>query len=274
MVFSKNVYFMERDKLINNPLMANIKLPGRIFQLPSKAMFYKNGELSDDIKDGEIHIMPMSAMDEITMRNVDQIFSGDGINAILKNCVKGIEKPAELLSKDIDAILFFLRVVTYGQFFEFNATHTCENAKSHVYTADIESIISSMKFIDPTLKDTNYSVTLPNEQVVKLRPAIYQNVIDLIKMNEAKKEITVDDYKNNLFLTLRGIIVSVDGITDKQMISEWIQAIPSPYVNRILKRMDELNDWGANTLYTCTCKDCGEKFELELPINISNFFTE
>ena len=40
----------------NNPLLQKIRLPGRIFQLPSRGLFYKNGELDESVKNGEIHV--------------------------------------------------------------------------------------------------------------------------------------------------------------------------------------------------------------------------
>ena len=97
----------------HNPLLDKIKLPGRIFQLPSRGIFYEDEELSEDIKNGEIHVQAMSALDEITLKNPDQLFSGDAVQNIFKNCLTGVNKPVNLLSKDIDALMLFLRTVTY-----------------------------------------------------------------------------------------------------------------------------------------------------------------
>jgi len=46
-----------------NPLLAAIKMPGRVFQLPSRGIFYKDGELDETCKNGEIHVQPLSALD-------------------------------------------------------------------------------------------------------------------------------------------------------------------------------------------------------------------
>jgi hypothetical protein len=258
-----------------NPLLAGLKLPGRIFQLPSKGIFYKNEELDlGSAAQGEIHVRPMSAMDEIDMKNPDQLFSGAAISAVLKQCVDGVQKPTELLAKDVDAIMLFLRAVTYGPAYEFIARHNCEGGKEHSYVADIDQMIGNMKMIDPTLVDSTFTAALPNGQVVKLHPNRYQDVLNLIKANENKKEISADDQKKNLKMMLAGVITSVDGVTDPEKILEWIQRVPSPLVNRIGEKIEKVNEWGPDLKWTCKCRDCGEDFEVEIPINPVSFFTE
>lgn len=257
-----------------NPLLASIKLPGRIFQLPSKGLFYKNGELADNIKEGEIHVRPMSAMDEINMKNPDQLFSGEAVNTVFKTCIQGVEKPSQLLSKDVDAIMMFLRTVTYGPNFEFTAKHWCEGGKDHNYIADIDTIIQNMVMIDPTMVKDLYTLSLPNGQTVKLRPHVYQHVINLIKQNHNKAELSVVDQQNNLKTMLLAVIESVDNISDEKLIVEWIEHIPSPLITKIGEKVEGINDWGSKPRWKCVCRDCGQEFEVDLPINPVDFFTE
>jgi hypothetical protein len=265
----------------SNPLLEGLKLPGSIFQLPSRGIFYRNGELDDNVKDGEVHVHPMSALDEINMKNPDQLFSGAAVNTVFSTCVKGVKKPSELLSKDVDAIMLFLRAVTYGPNYEFMAHHGCgefngttKPFNDYSYTADINQLITNMKMIDPTVIEQMYTVNLSNGQVVKLRPNKYQQVLDLIKANENKKEITVADQQNNLIMMLMGVIESVNGISDQAKIKEWIQAVPSPMVNRIAEKIETINQWGSDLKATCKCKDCGQDYSVEIPINPVSFFTE
>lgn len=257
-----------------NPLLAALKLPGRIFQLPSKGIFYKDGELAEGVKNGEIHIHAMSALDEITMKNPDQLFSGAAIESVVKNCVPDIKKPTALLAKDVDALTLFLRTVTYGPSYEFIAQHNCPGGKEHSYFADVDTIITKMKMLDETIVDDMYKVTLPNGQVVKLRPNKYHQVIELIKNNQNKKELTADDQKKNLMAMLLGVIEKVDNVSDASLIEEWITALPAVMANRIGDKVENLNDWGSDLKWTCKCLDCGNDFDVEIPINAVSFFTE
>jgi hypothetical protein len=262
------------DQMADNPLLQKIQLPGRVFQLPSRGIFYKNGELEDNIKEGEIHVHPMSALAEIHMKNPDQLFSGQAVETVFKECVKGIAKPAELLSKDVDAIMMFLRTVTYGNEYVFTARHNCENGIDHSYTADVDHMINTMGMIDPTTVATTFTVTMPNEQVVKLSPSKYSQIITLLKANEGKKEITVEDQKNNLMIMLSSVVCQVDDTTDPAMIREWLSKIETTWVSKIAERVEAVNEWGPSLKWSGNCRDCGEEFTVELPINPVSFFTE
>lgn len=260
-----------------NPLLEGLKLPGRMFQLPSRGLFYRNGELADNVSDGEIHVRPMSALDEINLKNPDQLFSGAAINTVFSHCVDGVLKPSELLSKDVDAIMMMLRTVSYGPQYEFVAIHTCEKAKNHSYQINIDTLINKMKLIDPTTVESTFTLEVnigDRAFSIKLRPNKYQQVIDLIRENENKQDITVEDQQKNLVMLLIGVIESVNGITDREQIKQWIAAIPATVVNKIAARMDNLNDWGSDLMSEVVCRDCGQKFGVEIPINPVSFFTE
>lgn len=258
----------------DNPLLAKVKLPGRIFQLPSRGLFYQNGELDATVQNGEVHVQALSALDEIHMKSPDQLFSGQAVESVFKECVRGVAKPSQLLSKDVDAIMMFLRTVTYGPSYEFTAKHTCEHAKDHSYLADVDTMINQMQFLDPTTLKNIFEVTLPNGQVVTLQPSRYGDVVQLLKANEGKKDLNVDDIKNNLMHMLTSAVVRVDDTTERKHISDWLRTIPTTWVTRIAEKMEAVNTWGPTMRWSGACRDCGEVFEVELPINPVSFFTE
>lgn len=258
----------------HNPLIEGLKLPGRIFKLPSQGLFYKNGELADYVKEGEVHVRALSAFDEIMIKNPDQLFSGSAIQHVLSTCVEGIEKPGELLSKDVDALMVFLRSVTYGDTYDLTVNHKCENAKNHDYSISVESFISGMKCIDPTTVEKAFTVVLQNGQVVKLRPNRYSEILELVKNNSIKKEMTPEDKREYLLSMLLGVIESVDGIQDRQMIKEWVLKLPTKMIDKIADKIEGVNDWGISTAVKIKCKDCGEEFEVIVPLNPVSFFTE
>jgi hypothetical protein len=109
-----------------NPLLTKIQLPGRTFQLPSRGALYHNDEIQ--AQNGEIHVHPMTALAEINMKNPDLLFNGKAIEAVLSECIPSVKKPLELFGRDIDAILFFLRLVTYGITHRVKATGMCGQA--------------------------------------------------------------------------------------------------------------------------------------------------
>lgn len=258
----------------HNPLLEKVQLPGKIFKIPSGGYLYNNGELDVNTTSGEVHVRPLSALAEIKIKNPDMLFSGRAVEEVFKECIPEVKKPLEMFGRDIDAMMCFLRIVTYGPIYSVDATHYCKDAKQHTYDIDLNDVVAEIKELDPTQVGQKYSVTLENGQVVELEPTRFKHVINLLQTEESDHTPTIEDVQKNLIDNLTTMINNVDGITDKKMIEQWARSIPSPYVSRIADAMETSNDWGPSFVRKVACKDCGEVFELELPVNPINFFTE
>lgn len=255
-----------------NPLLAKLRLPGKMYQLPSRGIFYTSGELDPNTTDAELQFHSLTAFEEITIKNVDMLYSGKALGQVLKTAAPQILKPDELYSKDVDAIMLYLRLATYGAEYELSVNHGCENGKNHSYIINLEDVAQRMKYLDPTRFDIDYKVHLENGQIAILHPPKYKSVIEILQENQNKTELTADDIKKNVEMSLVNIIKSIDGIENKQMIKEWIREVPSRIANQIFERMDMLNDWGPDLIYPVKCKDCGEVFDIEIPINPISLF--
>jgi hypothetical protein len=255
-----------------NPLLARIKLPGRTFQLPSKGLLYKNSELSSE--EGEVHVHPLSAIAEITLKNPDLLFNGKAIEAVFAECVPEIKKATQLYGRDIDALMYFLRLVTYGPEFQITVKHTCADAKEHSYVVDIEQQIQKMQMLDPTIAEEKFKAVMPNGQVVRVHPIKFDHMIKLFQMNAGKQEFTAEDNKRNLVFNLTSVIESVDDIVNPAHIEEWVRAVSTPFHNRITEAIERTNEWGPAASHALKCKDCGEMMDVELPLNPISFFTE
>ena len=278
------------NALPTNPLLAKIKIPGRTFQLPSRGALYNNGELGGT--EGEVHVHPMSALAEISLKNPDLLFNGKALNQVFAECIPEIKKPTELYGRDIDAIMFYLRLVTYGPEFEIRVRHDCDESKTrgdngeaildregnyihkeHAYIVNIEEMIQKIRFLDPTMSDA-FKCELPNGQVVKVHPVKFDHMIKLFQMNSGKEEFTAEDIKKNVVFNLVNLIESVDDVTDKGQIEEWVRGITTPYQNRITEVIEKTNEWGPEQLTNIICKDCKHDMPVELPLNPISFFTE
>jgi hypothetical protein len=257
-----------------NPLLSKVKLPGRTFQLPSHGAMYNSGELDSGSATGEIQVHPMSALAEINLKNPDLLFNGKALVAVLAECVPAIKKPLELFGRDVDALLFFLRLSTYGSEYRIEVKHDCEEAKQHAYTVDIEELVNQMKQLDPTLIEAKRTVLLENGQSVYTRPMKFQDIIAMFHRSGSKKELTPDDIKDIAITNLLGMIEKVEDVTDPKFIEEWIKSLTTPMVNRITEAATELNDWGPSQTVPLKCKDCQQEMKVELPLNPVSFFTE
>ena len=68
-----------------NPLKAFFRKPGIWIKLPSQGRFYsvKPSELNEM---GEIPVFPMTAKDELMMKNADGLLNGNAIVELVRSC--------------------------------------------------------------------------------------------------------------------------------------------------------------------------------------------
>lgn len=259
-----------------NPLLRKIKLPGATCRLPSGGMFYTSGELSPDTMNGEVHVYAMTTIDEIIMKSPDKMFSGDAIKEVFSRCIPQIMKPGELSAKDVDYLLAFLRKVTYGDEFEVSYNHECTpESKPHNYVISIGEHLNRTKIVDPTSLDAMYHIELPNNQVVALRPARYDDMLSL-QQSQLKymnvPEITDEETMDMIVESMLALIKSVDGLDDRDMIGEWLRSIPVDWMKQITESIQSTTDWGIDITVQVVCKDCGQAITIAAPLNPVSFF--
>lgn len=256
-----------------NPLLGRVQLPGESFTLPSRSLFYTNGEVSERCRQtGEIHIHPMTAIDEIVLRSPDKVLSGDAVMEVFQRCIPDVVQPHELLQKDLDFLVAALRKVSYGETLEMVQKHNCEGAKENTYPINMAEMISRSKSIDPTTMAGIFTLTLENGQVVSLEPMRYKDV--LLMMQTVNDDVLNPEVQEMYLLTsLCNVVKSVDEISDKSMIEEWVRTIPISWAHQLSEAIDKTAAWGPDFVVHTTCKDCGEALEIQAPMNPISFFT-
>jgi hypothetical protein len=253
-----------------NPLLQKTTMPGEIVRLPSQGLLYTN-VLGDHVTDGEVHVYPMTAMDEIVIKSPDLLFSGDAIRQVFQRCIPDVIDVDGLFAKDIDFLMLVLRKVSYGSEYDVKHTHTCEGAKSHEYTCMIGEAISAAVGLDPTTLDQSYTTTLENNQVVKFTPMKFRDVVKIMQTTDS--DTSPEKQQDDLFDAMIALITDVDGTTDRDMIMEWLVQLPIQMVKQLMSKVEVVSDWGPSYQFNKECKDCGESFSLNVPMNPLNFFT-
>lgn len=271
--------YFSRDKYLHldnymSRLAERLVLPGEIVKLPSQGLRYPEGVLSEDVKNGELMVYPMTAFDEVCMRNISEIINGNSISTVFQRCIPQILKPEELFSKDVDALLIYLRKVTYGAHITISHKHDCEKAKYHKYEIPINNFIQQIKYIDPTTVDQIYTVVLPDDSVVSVHPIKFKDAIEIMKSAQDYGSIPLEELKLKIAEATTNIIQSVDGITDKEEIIEWVAKLPAPWAKKISDAVQLGDDWGPATTSTISCKDCEAEISINVPINPLTFFLD
>jgi hypothetical protein len=284
------------DVVSKNPLLERFNvMPPETYQIPSFGALYTNGELDPEVVNGEILIYPMTMVDEITIRSPDMLFQGTAVESVFKRCIPQVLKPMEMLANDVDYLLTCLRVVTYGEFIELSwkCPKCVEDADGEVKTEHVrvpgevgnlpepENVIPSfmvslLKFLNETKKlevnSKDLVVVLPTKEVVNLRPSNFGDMLKLYQYDTTKME-TPEELVDFMMEGIVSVIDSVNGIKDKNLISEWARLCEAPSIDYLQKKVHAANDWGNKYEYDFECKKCGNVNRGSVPLNPVQFFT-
>lgn len=259
-----------------NPLISRVRIPGQTFPLPSGGLFYTNGELAGDVQNGEVHVYPMTAIDEVAMKSVDKVFSGHAVKEVFARCIPHVRNVGALSAKDVDYLLVALRKVSYGPEFEVNFEHDCEDAKEHVYKATLDSFLQRTKSVNPVTLRESFTFTLPNGQQVNYKPASYDDIVklyqtqhtDLQNPSEPSDEVQLERILTSVGMLIQG----VDEITDMRMIQDWLRSLPILWLRDIANAAQDTTSWGVNFELELVCKDCGATVQVPTPMNPISLF--
>lgn len=256
-----------------NPLLEKVQIPGERFRLPSSGLFYEDDELDESVKDGEIFINPMTAMDELVLKSPDKLLSGESVVEVITRCLPEVRKPQQLLAKDVDYILMALRMVSYGPTVDITQAHDCDDAKEHSYSISIRPLLQRTKPIDPTAVK-KYHLEISTGQVVKLNPPRYYSTMKLYQIFGLQEEegANLEEMSISLLENVSEMIRSVDGHTDRNDIIEWLKTVRVGDVESISHKITELSDWGLDPTFNVECKDCGKEMTVSVPVNPIAFF--
>mgnify|MGYP001086955874 FL=1 len=271
-----------------NPLIKYFRKPKIYVTLPTGGKF--NPELKTTLLD-EVGVSAMSAIDEISLRNPEALLNGEAIKSVIESCVPTVGDPMKLCNIDIEALFLAIQYATYGN--DLTHEHTCENCKEIAeYKIDVNEILNrfpDVEIIDPILfEDVNIHIRPPTlENVTRMalidleQKKIVQN---LQKVDDATPDMEIaskfyTSFKKiatfNVDMLANAIsrIESPDAIVeDTQMISEFLQNIPTTVVQqlntaieKIVKKPEEINKMQFK------CESCESVDEVYLEINPINF---
>lgn len=272
-------------------------MPGETIRLPSLGMFYKNGELADDVVNGEIILHPMTMTDEIMMKSPDMLFQGTAIDTVFRRCGQQIKRPLDLLTADVDFILTHLRRISFGPYIDVK--FTCQNPKggevtvkgkgkneiTHVANCgheqearvQLEYFTNESKEIDPSDIETTFTVlTESDNRTVKLKPITFQ---EFLIMQQTSPESLNDPETLRTYIldSVLAIIESVDAIRNdtkenREFIREWLDTLPRADTQLIMDKIKDIQDWGPSFNYKVACTKCGHVNELSTELNPTAFF--
>ncbi len=291
---------MSNTNVNENPLKNYLRTPKTYVVLPSQGKFSKLKTQSEIT--GEIPIFPMTAKDEIMLRNPDALLNGESLVSVIKS-VTGIEDVYNLAANDIDVILLACRYATYGN--ELEVETTCQKC-NHEFTlnVNIEAILSTIV----ELKD-EYIVDLPNGLKIYLRPYTFKDnqliALQAFRETNALNKLTDENSKvdemqqlltfNRSFQALADLNIKIlansiikiiiprdindensieTTVKEPEHIHDWVKSISREEAEEITKVAEEVNQEGIKRDFEVTCEkeECDHTYKQKLEFNPASFF--
>ena len=272
----------------NNPLKQYFRQPAIYVRLPSQGKFYPTGAINLP-PTGEMPVLPMTAIDEITYRTPDALFNGQATVSVLQSCVPDILDAWTTPAMDIDTLLISIRIASYGHDMDFGTKcpkcgHECEHTvdlrsildriRTPDYNASLKSGDLEIFFRPMTYKNLNdnNAMQYENQKLLQLLPD--SQVADAEKMNAlsaALKRITE--------ITVRALAQSIAVIktpqalvSEPEYIEELLNNCDRDLFSRIRDHIVELKSQAEMPPMSLTCPECTHEYQQAITLDMSSFF--
>jgi hypothetical protein len=274
----------------SNPLSKYFRKPSIYVQIPTGGKF--NPEIDKTVLD-EIGILPMTAIDEISMQNPDELLNGEALVNLIKSCVPSIPEPRNLCNIDAELLYIAIKYATYGKNIEH--LHTCTECKEQVeYNIDINNILDrfpEVDLIDPIeYEDLKIYVHPPKLEsltrlaLIDVEQARILSSIRATAESEEGGEIEMARQfaisfrkvsKQNVDLlisSINRIETPNETVTDETSIMEFMNNIPANIVKKVNDRILTVNPKPDDiSTFEFSCEKCGSKEKVTFELNPVNF---
>ena len=241
-----------------NPLNKYYRQPAIYISLPSKGRYYTSSVYTAT-QTGEIPVLPMTAKDEMSFKTPDAMINGQATVDVIRSCCPNILDPWQLTNYDLDTVLLGIRIATYGETMDINATVPIVNEQMG-HTVNLPSLLETVKNVE--IKDSFRS---KNGFTVHIKPLTYKDITDTqVKTFEQQKIVATvnssqlseeektqryaDAYRKLTELNFDMLSTSFTKITipegtevtDREQIKEFLNNADSKLVNEMQDEMIRL----------------------------------
>jgi len=247
------------------------EIPIEMVPVPSEGKVYPEGTSLHNRK--TIKIKAMTAREEDILSSAALIKEGTVVTHLIESCIldKSIDVKDMLLG-DRNALMVSVRITGYGS--NYSASAVCPGcATRNTYEFNLSDLEIKTLDLDPVRQGENiFSYKLPiTKKDVHFKFMTGRDEHDRNTILERKKKalpgIRVED---NVTSRLDQVIVSIDGKTDKNKISQFIRNMPA-LDSRNLRNYINDHEPGIDMSTWIKCLSCGESSSISLPMG-TNFF--
>jgi hypothetical protein len=238
---------------------------------------------------GEIPVLPMTSVDEITYRTPDALFNGAATVSVIRSCVPAIRDPWTMPGVDVDAVLVAIRIASYGH--AMSITPTCPECK------ELEDVMIDLRAVNDGIRIGNFeeplsvgdlevyfspityhTVNLNNqvqlEQQQKINALASQDLDDQVRL-EKLKEIMATINK----LTIKTVAHSIGAIkspsamvTEHEFILDYLHNCNSKIFNQLRDHIIQQREHSEIKPLDLTCGSCKHEYKQPFTLDMASFF--
>lgn len=273
---------------IANPLRQYFRQPAIYLRLPSGGVNWPAGSL-DMPPNGELPVLPMTAIDEITYRTPDALFNGQAVINVVQSCVPSIKNAWAAPMPDVNAILTAIRIASYGHDLEVGST--CPNCTTEAdYTVDLRTVLDQIKCADFSvplihgdLTITFQPITYKTQNDTNQEQFEEQKIMQMLPGSDLPEKEKLEKMQQVLVkiteLTVRSLKWSIQSIrtpqaivSEPEFIEDFLKNCDRNLFNQIRDQVIKLRLSSEIKPLGIRCTECDHEYEQPLTLDMTSFF--
>lgn len=243
-----------------------VRIPTESIPLPSKGLLYPVEHPFH--KKTHVDVRSMTATEENILTSESLLKKGTVITELIRSCLVDNVNPLDLLAGDRNALMIAIRITGYGSNYDgevscsecgFKGPRTFRLTELELKNLDLEPVapgVNEFQYVLPSLK-------IP----VHFRFQTGRDEEEIMRAAEALKKKGISQ-ETLVTTSLMHAIVSVNGVTDRNKLSQFVRMMPARDSNALRKFIKE-NEPGVNMKTPSSCSSCGHEEEVTMPIGIT-----
>lgn len=271
-----------------NPLKNYFRTPALHLRLPSNGKHWPEGSLFMP-PTGEIPILPMTAVDEITYRTPDALFNGSAIVSVIQSCCPNVKNAWVAPSIDVTALLIAIRLASFGNDLEVNSTCPSCNTEGE-YTLDLQDAMGQLappNFDQPIvysdLQIYFRPISYQKQNEINLKQFEQQRTIVQVRnseLPEAEQTKLLDQaLKEITKLTVDVLVANISAIrtpnalvSETEFIQEFIENCDRKLFAMIRDHAVNVREKSDLPPLNVKCSNCEHEYQQPIMLDATNFF--
>lgn len=247
-----------------------LDIPTSLVPIPSLGRIYPETHPLH-MKDN-VEIRGMTTREEDILMSKALIRKGTVISELIKSCM--IDQRVDvssLIGGDRNALMVAVRILGYGSQYDGNMVCPACEVKNNI-SVDLSDLPVKELGTEPVEVGSNrFSFKLPmTNKTVEFKLLTGREEEEIMATMEAKKKRGIHN-DNAVSTQLLFSILSIEGVTDRNKISNFISVMPARDSNALRRYMDKIEP-GVEMKFDFTCNSCGHTEVMPLPLGPTFFW--